>query len=153
MGLSELLQTELQGGLPHVRGGRADMYLPIRQGVIDTVLRLLPGVPADMVVAIGPERRVQVRYGVFHVNARLHRSVAFVPGPVVVLELASQLVAWGLRSAPLPPFVRLNGRQMEVHLAEVPALRPVAALWRHVQGITFDSTPGQLDVRVAVEVT
>jgi hypothetical protein len=152
MGVADVLGAEVSAGLPRLRGGRVAVRLPLRQSVIDEVLRLAPGVPADLAIDVGDDRRVQVRYGVFHANARLHPTAVLAPTPIILLELASQLVAWGLRRAPLPPFVRIAGRQLEIHLADVPALRDVAPLWRHVEQVTFDSTPGLLDVRVAFDI-
>lgn len=152
MRLADVLRAEVRAGLPRLRGGRVAVFVPVSQRVIDTVLRLVPGVPHDLAIDVGDDRRVQVRYGVFHANARLHPTAVLVPTPVILLELASQLVAWGLRRAPLPPFVRIAGRHVEIHLADVPALREAAPLWRHVEQITFDSTPGRLEVRVALDI-
>ncbi len=152
MSVADVLRHEMQAGLPRLSGGRIVLQVPLRQPVIDHVLGLLPGVPRDVAIAIGDERRLQVRYGVFHANARLQPEAARGPAPVVVLELASQLIAWGLRSVPLPPFVRVAGRDIEIHLADVPALREFAPLWRHVQQLAFGSTPGQLDVRVVLDI-
>lgn len=152
MGVAEVLRAEIDDGFPRARGGRAALYLPLRQAVIDELLRLVPGVPPDLAIELGDDRRVQVRYGVFHANARLHPTAVLAPTPIVILELASQLVAWGLRRAPLPPFVRIAGRQLEIHLADVPALREAAPLWRHVEQVTFDSIPGRLDVRVTLDI-
>ncbi len=152
MGALDIVRSEVHAGLPRLRGGRVVVDIPIRQPVIDQVLGLVPGMRPDVSIAIGPDRQLQVRYGVFHANARLHASAVHAPAPVVVLELASQLIAWGLRSAPLPRFVRLVGRDIEIHLADVPALRDAAPLWRHVRQIAFGSTPGQLDVRVVLDI-
>ncbi len=150
--LAETIRLEMAAGLPRLHGGRVDVHVPIRQPAVDTILRLIPGVPGDLAVEIGDDRHVQVSYGVFRAGARLHQAAVAGPAPVVVLSLASQLVAWGLRAVALPPFVRVAGRDIEIHLAAVPALRDLAPAWRHVSGITFDSTPGRLDVRVSVDI-
>ena len=151
-GLAETIRLEVAAGLPRLRGSRVDVYLPIRQPAIDAVLRLIPGVPGDLAIEIGDDRHLQVSYGVFRAGARLHHAAVAGPAPVVVLSLASQLVAWGLRAVTLPPFVSVSGRDIEIHLAAVPALRDLAPAWRHVSGITFDSTPGRLDVRASVDI-
>ena len=153
MGLLEMVRAELHGGLPRLTGTHAVVALPLRQAVLNEVLRLIPGVPPDLVIEIGSHRHVLVRYGVFHANARLAPALTTGPAPVLALELASQLVAWGLQRAPLPRFVRIAGRRVNVHLAEIPALREFAPLWRHAEQVSFDSAPGRLDVRATLHVT
>lgn len=153
MAVADVLLAEVRDGLQRVRGAHVSLFVPVRQRVLERVLGLSPGVPPDLVVAIGDERRLQIRYGVFHANVLLHPTAVLSPAPVVTLELASQLVAWGLRRVALPPFVRVSGRLLRIHLAEVPALAAAAPLWRHVEQIAFDTIPGRLDVRVALDVT
>ncbi len=149
----ELLLAELRGGLPRLQGARLSLVVPVRQVVIDEVLPLLPGLPPGVSVILGAAQQVQVRYGAFHVNARLRPSVDLRPAPVLTLELSSQLVAWGLQRASLPSFVRVSGRHLQIWLAEIPALHEVAAFWPHVEAITCASTAGGLEISAALHVT
>ena len=151
MPVLDVLQAELATGLPRLTGTRVIADVPVRQTVLDQVLPLLPGVPPDVRVDIGVDRQVQLRYGVFHANGRLAPRLTG-DNPVLTFELASQLVAWGLQRLSLPPFVRVSGRLVHVHLTRVPGLVPMAPLWRHLESLTFTSVPGRLDVRMAIHV-
>lgn len=152
MPLADVLRAEVLGGLRRLRGARVSAVVPVRQAVLDEVVRLVPGLPPDLAIALGGERHVQVRYGVFHANGRL------APGfsgraPSLTVELASQLVAWGLQRLSLPPFVAVRGRLVHVDLTRVPALADLAPLWPHVEAVSFASIPGRLDVRLDLHVT
>lgn len=153
MNLRELVEAELGTGLVRLQGTRVEAMMPVSQALIDEVLPLLPGVPANLAVTLGADQLVQVRYGAFHAEARVRPEVTFAPGPVVTLDLASQLVAFGLRRLALPPFVRVSGRAVQVHLAEIPALRDAQAVWPHVEQISLISLAGRLEVTVRVHVT
>jgi hypothetical protein len=147
----DVLHAEVRRGLPRLDGAQLQALLPIRQAVLDDVLRMVPGVPGDLTIDLGADRQVQVRYGMFHANGRL--AAGFTGNaPRVTVELASQLVAWGLQRLPLPPFVAVRGRLVHIELTRVPALVDLAPLWRHVDAVTFTSVAGRLDVRVEVRV-
>jgi hypothetical protein len=152
MALAHLLNAEVASGLSRVRGGRVSVQVPIRQHVVDELLRVLPGMPPDVAVTLGDAGRLQVRYGLFHANARLHPAARLTPAPVVTVELASQMLAWALQRAPLPPFIQVSGRLVHVHLARVPELERAAPLWPHVEHLAISSIRGQLDVRLSLHV-
>ncbi len=152
MPVTDLLLAEIAAGLPHLQGAAVTAELPVRQDLLQDVLSLTPGLPRDLRVEIGADRQLLVRAGPFHANARLAPALALAPTPRLTVELASQLVAWGLRAVALPPFVELSGRLVHVHLAAVPALRHLAPLWPHVTEAAFASAPGRLDIRLAVQV-
>ena len=152
MRLSERLLGEVYAGLPRLRGAMLNGVVPVRQQVLDDVLSIAPGWPAGVSVALGRDQHVQVRYGSLHANARLRRQVALGPRPVVTLELASQLLAWGLSRVPLPPFVRVSGRLVQVSMAEIPALSALGALWPHLAHATCTSTPGGLELAFGFHV-
>lgn len=151
MPVLDVLRAEVTRGLPRLSGARLTADVPIRQAVLDEVLRMVPGVPADLAVEIGADRHVQVRYGVFHANGRLAPRFTGT-APHLTLELASQLVAWALQRLPRPPFVGVQGRVVRVDLSRVPALALLAPLWRHVDAVSLTSTAGRLDVRIDVHV-
>ena len=153
MGALELVSGELRAGLPRLEGTRLSLVVPLRQSVIDEVLPLLPGLPAGVSVVFGADQKVQARYGAFHVTARLRPDVDLRPVPVLILDLSSQLVAWGLQRASLPSFVGVSGRQLQIRLAEIPALHEVAAFWPHVEHIRCASTADGLEISVALRVT
>lgn len=153
MRIPDVLDAELRAGLPRLRGLTAVADVPLRQPVLDEVLRLAPGLPADLRVEIGGEGQLRVRSGLFHAHVRLAPALTLSPRPRLTLELASQLVAWGLRAVPLPPFVEVTGRLVHVDLTGVPALRPLAQVWPHVEQVTLRSVPGRLDIRLTVRVT
>jgi hypothetical protein len=146
MSLGELVQQEFRNGLARMEGTRAVLVVPIRQRVIDDLLPLVPGVPPNVAVALGADRDLQVRYGSFHASARVRPQAALTPAPIVTFELASQLVAFALRRLPLPPFVRLSGRDVHVHLADIPALSELAGVWPHVEHIGFQPLAGGLQI-------
>ena len=77
-------------------------------------------------------------------------TVDLRPAPVLTLDLSSQLVAWGLQRASLPSFVRVSGRQVQIRLAEIPALQEAAAFWPHVEHITCASTTDGLEISAAL---
>ena len=151
MPVMDVLRAEVARGLPRLQGARVTAAVPVRQAVLDDVLRLVPGVPADLAIDIGADRQVQVRYGVFHANGRLASGFTGA-APRLTFELASQLVAWGMQRLPLPPFVAVRGRLVLVDLTRVPALADLAPLWRHVDAVSFASVAGRLDVRIDVHV-
>lgn len=152
MSLTDLLLGEIAAGLPRLRGAMIHGVLPLHQDVVRDVLPLLPAWPPGAHVALGPDQLVQIRYGSLHANARLHRLVALRPSPVITIELASQLVALGLRFVSLPPFVHVSGRVMQVRLAEIPALASLSALWPHLAHATCSSTPTGLDLAFGFHV-
>lgn len=153
MGAFELVSGELRAGLPRLEGTRLSLVVPLRQSVIDEVLPLLPGLPPGVSVVFGADQTVKAQYGAFHVTARLRPDVDLRPAPVLTLDLASQLVAWGLQRASLPSFVGVSGRQLQIRLAEIPALHDVAAFWPHVEHIRCASTADGLEVSAALRVT
>ena len=152
MRLTDRLLDEVQAGLPNLRGAMLHAVLPLHQELVEDVLPLLPGWPAGLRVALGPDQHVQIRYGSFHANARLHRLVALRPSPVITIELASQLVALGLRFVPLPPFVHVSGRIVQVRLAQVPAFAPLSALWPHLAHASCTSTPSGMELAFGFHV-
>jgi hypothetical protein len=151
MSVVDVLQAEVRRGLPRLDGTQVRALLPVRQTVLDDMLRMAPGVPADLSIELGADRQVQVRYGMFHANGRLAAGFSGT-APRVTVELASQLVALGLQRLSLPPFVAVRGRLVHVDLMRVPALADLAPLWRHVDAVTFTSVAGRLDVQVEVRV-
>lgn len=153
MNVRDLVAAELSSGLARLEGTRIDVVVPLRQRVMDDLLPLVPGVPANVSVALGPERQVQVRYGSFHASARLHPEVTFTPVPVVTLTLSSQLVAFALGRLTLPPFVRLSGREVRIHLAQIPALADLTGVWPHVDRMAFTSLADGLEISVRLVVT
>jgi hypothetical protein len=152
MSLTERVLDEVQAGLPRLRGAMLHGVLPVQQAVLDDVLPLLPGWPPGLRVVLGRDQHVQIRYGSFHANARLHRLVALPPAPIVTIELASQLVALGLRVVPLPPFVHVSGRVVQVRLADIPALAHLSALWPHLAHATCTSIPDGLELAFGFHV-
>ncbi|AMY10894.1 hypothetical protein LuPra_04137 [Luteitalea pratensis] len=152
MSLIERLLGEVHAGLPRLRGAMVHGVLPVHHRVVDELLPLLPGWPAGARVALGPDQRVQIRYGSLHVNARLQRLVALRPSPIVTVELASQLVALGLRFVPLPPFVQVSGRLVQISLADIPLLSDLAPLWPHLAHATCTSTPNGLELAFGFHV-
>ena len=152
MSLTDRLLGEVQRGssAPARRDAGRRPSRPHR--VVDDLLPLLPGWPAGARVAFGPEQHVQVRYGSFHANARLQRQVVLRSRPVVTIELASQLVAWGLSRAPLPSFVQVSGRLVQVRLADIPSLSGLAPLWPHLAHATCTSTPSGLELAFGFHV-
>ncbi|BCS33811.1 hypothetical protein TBR22_A30390 [Luteitalea sp. TBR-22] len=151
MALLDRLRAELETGGARMAGAHVRVRLPLRQGLIDGLLAHLPGVPAGLAVALGPQLQVQVRYGGLHANARIRPSATLRPRPELTVELASQLVAWGLRTVALPPFVRLDGRLVRVALDQGP-LHALAPLWRHVRSLTFIPTTDGLEVDLEARV-
>lgn len=152
MGLSDVVVGELRLGLPRLVGARLRAAVPVYRAVVQDVLPLLPGLPAGVAVAFGADQQVQVRYGSFFANAVLRPEITLRPSPVVTLELASQLVAWGLQRASLPPFVRVSGRLVHIWLAEIPALADLAGLWPHVDRLTCTSSPSGFDLRTELHI-
>ena len=152
MRLKGWIAEEVQAGLPSVQGTRADFFLPVRRDTLDQLLPLVPGVPQGLTILFGPDQHLQVRYGSFFANAKLRPDVQLQPAPIITIELASQLVAWGLQRAPLPPFVRVSGRFLQISLAQVPALQGLGALWGHLDRLTCLSTPSGIEVSGAISV-
>ncbi|HTU99776.1 MAG TPA: hypothetical protein VMF13_04505 [Luteitalea sp.] len=153
MEIGRIVAAEIESGLPRLRGLTARADIPVTQAVLDEALRLAPGLPRDLRVEIGADRQLLIRVGPVHANARLAPGLSLGPRPRLTIELASQLVAWGLRAVTLPSFVSVEGRLVHVDLASVPALRPAAPWWPHLQQVTFTSTHGRLAVHAAVQVT
>ena len=126
-------------------------YGPRAPHVVDELLPMVPGCPRGSRVSSRCDQHVQVRYGSFFANAACTPDDA-PPLPVLTLELASQLVAWGLQRAPLPPFVRVSGRLVQVSLAEIPAFSELAAVWPHLAHATCTSTPAGLELAFGFHV-
>ena len=153
MHVGRIIAAEIEAGLPRLQGLTARADIPVTQAVLDDALRLAPGLPRDLRVEIGADRHLLIRVGPVHANARLAPGLTLSPRPRLTVELASQLVAWGLRAVSLPAFVQVEGRLVHVDLARVPALRDAAPLWPHLQQVTFTSTHGRLEVQAIVQVT
>lgn len=150
MGLTERVLAEVRSGCPGLQGARVDVAIPVRRAVLDQILPLVPGLPRGFALLLGPDQQVQVRYGSFYANARVRPEVALRPAPVITVELASQLVAWGLQTAALPPFVRVSGRLIQIRLAEIPGLQTLAGLWRHLHRLTATSSPAGLHITASL---
>ena len=152
MSLSDRLLGEVHAGLPRLRGAMVQGVVPMHHELVDELLPLLPGWPPGLRVLLGPDQRLQIRYGSFHANARVQRLIALGPSPIVTIELASQLVAMGLRFVPLPPFVQVAGRFVQVRLADIPALADMAAVWPHLAHAACTSTPTGLELAFGFHV-
>ncbi len=152
MRVAEVVRAELQGECRRVRDGRVLAVFPIRQDVLDELLPLTPGVPDGLSLRIEADRSLEVRYGPLHARLRLHPTAVLSPAPVVSFEVASQLVAWGLRRVRWPAGIRIDGRHLHVDLAAMPALAALAPVWPHVEQLAFDSESGRLDVQVALVI-
>jgi hypothetical protein len=152
MSLLDLIDAELRTGLARLEGTRLSAEFPLRQRVIDELLRLLPGVPSNVSIAVGPDQHVQVRYGSVHANARLHPEVTLAPTPILTLTLSSQLIAFALGRLTLPPFVRLSGRDVTIQLAEIPACADLSGVWPHVEQIGIESAADGLAISVRLFV-
>jgi hypothetical protein len=152
MAIHDVVMRELEQGLPRLRGTRVVALVPLRQVVLNDILRRLPGAPRDLRLELGADNEVVARYSVFHFTARVHREVQLEPRPTLTLELSSRLVAWGLQQASVPPFVQISGRLIHVDLAGLPGLGDMAGLWRHVARLEFASRAGRLDVLVTVVI-
>jgi len=152
MGLREVAERELQDGLARLRGAHLNGTLPLRQAVLNDLLRLAGAAPQDLRLELGADNEVVARYGVLHFTARIHREVALAPTPVLTIELASRVAAWALQQASLPPFARVTGRHIRIDLSRVPALRAAAPLWPHVARLAVTSRSGRLDLHVTIHV-
>ena len=152
MSLMDRLLAEVHAGLPRLRGAMVQGVVPVHRELVDELVPLLPGWPPGLRVVLGPDQQVQIRYGSFHANARVQPLVSLGPSPMVTIELASQLVAVGLRFAPLPPFVQVSGRLVQVRLAEIPALADMSAIWPHLAHATCTSTPTGLELAFGFHV-
>lgn len=152
MALLDCLRAELDTGAPRLRGAEVRARIPLRQAVLDQLLARTPGLPQGVAVVLGTDGRLQVQYGAFHANARLRSAATLRPRPEVTLELASQLVAWGLARVTLPSFVRVEGRLVRVALDQGPlaVLRPY---WAHVRALSFRSLQDGLEIDVEIRVS
>ena len=135
----DLLRGDLRHGGPRLTGAQMQFACPVRQQLLDDLLPTLPGVPAGLTVRLQSDQRVQVQLGAFQAEARIRPDVVLVPAPAVVLDLSSQLVAWGLQRLTLPSFVKVSGKEVRVMLAEIPALGSMAELWPHVRELVCES--------------
>lgn len=152
MTVLDLVDAERRAGFVRFAGTRAAIVLPVRQAVIDEVLPLLPGVPAGLMVALAPDQRVRVQLGAFQATAYVHPVVALAPRPTLRVELASQLVAFGLRMVSLPRFVQVSGREIRVDLASIPALADTADLWPAVESISVSAGEQAWEIAVRVHL-
>lgn len=152
MALLDRLRAELDDGAPGLRGTLVRARIPVRQALVDDLLLRAPGIPPGVGVVLGADGQVQVRYGAFHANARLRPEATIRPRPEVTLELASQLVAWGLKRVALPSSVRVDGRLVRVALDEGP-LAVWRPYWSHVRALSFRSGQDGLSIDLEIRIT
>jgi hypothetical protein len=136
--------------LAQVAGSNVSVDLKISAAALNEVLALTsPGGRAPIVEVI-PGNVFVVRHGLFHAHAQLPAEIRPAEAPFLTLRLASRILGWTLRAVVHQPFMRIQGRDVTIALAQVPALEPWRDLWRHVARVTFATALGV--VRTGAEI-
>jgi hypothetical protein len=134
-------------------GSHAAGTLQIDPRAINEVLAMLAGHGATAPrLELQPHNVVMVRYGMLHARAELPRLADAPQSGQVTVVLASLVVAWALKAAVRQPFIHVHGRRLTIDMAAVPAFASWRDLWRYLQQLTFETTPGALRVGFTLAV-
>ncbi len=123
-------------------GTRAEGTINVSQAALNDLLNLDALALRGATLVVGADNQVVLRYGAFRVRATLPRAIETGPSPRVTVSLASFVVAIALRAALRQPYISVQGRQLAIALADVPALRPMRALWEHLRRAELATEPG-----------
>lgn len=134
-------------------GSRASGTLQLAERAINELLQSLAGAAAQLSIELQSERTLLVRYGMFHAHAQLPLTLAVGESPRLTLRLASLVVAVALKAMVRQPFIRVHGRYVTIELASIPELTAWRDLWKHVQHLAFEVSPGALRVHFVIAVT
>jgi hypothetical protein len=88
-------------------------------------------------ISAAPDNELIVRYGIIRARVVLPRTLDVGSAPQVRLRLASVLIALGLKAAIRLSYVRIDGREVTIFIADIPALRPLHQVWQHVKSASL----------------
>jgi hypothetical protein len=103
-------------------------------------------------ISVAPDNELIFRYGVVRARVMLPFTVDVGSAPQVRLRLASYLVALGLSAAVRLPYLRVDGRDVTIFIADIPALRPLRDVWQHVKSASLRTESGAvvMDFNISV---
>ena len=104
-------------------------------------------------VEVRPDNQVVYRHGIVRATVTLPHAVEMGAAPRATLSLASVMVALALRAVLRQPYVHVHGRQVTIHLAEVPAMQSVRAVWPYVRRVELATEPNGVRLHFVFIVT
>ena len=118
------LATEIDKGFPNVRGAHVQASLPLRQNVLDDLLRSdMPDVTLKLMddnAATVMHRGfgfLKIHFKLTNLRARPPHTVSFdVSGPAIA---ALKTARW---LGKIPPFIDIDGHSVSVNLARMPVM-------------------------------
>ena len=149
----DVLEQEASSGFPHLAGARVSGTVRVKQDLLNDWLRRVRQLPAGVQVDVGVGNHVAVRYGMIQVTGIIDENVDMSGGaPRIRLELASALVALGLRAVLRGPLMVIDGRHLIVDLAALEAIGQQRRYWSLLRRVRLRTTPGQVQVDVEAAV-
>jgi hypothetical protein len=149
-GLRQVLVRQVESGLADLAGTNFTALIPITEEVLNQLLRMSGRMRRDVYLSIEDANRLVVRYGVFHVAARV-AGVTMTPSPLVHLRLSSTVIAWMLHAVG-GSWLRIRGRDVSIDLSGASAFGAHRSLWQHVRDMQVTTSPGIMQLHVVFAV-
>jgi hypothetical protein len=149
----DVLEQEASSGFPHLAGARVSGTVRLRQDVLNAGLQRVREVPAGLGLDVSGGNRIAVHYGLVRVTGVIDENVDVSGGvPRVRIELASALVALGLRAVLRGPLMVIEGRNLIVDLAALDAVAQQRRYWALLRKVRLRTMPGLVlvDLEAAV---
>ena len=146
------LLRDLHSGGAGLRGTAGEGVVRIAEPDLNDMLASAAGSAAGLKVEIQNGNRVLARLGALHATVFLPPDTDLSRSPSLTFELGSIAVAWALKRMLKQAFVRIQGRQVAVDLAAVPALAPYRELLQYIRRVDMTTAAGVLTVRFHVAI-
>jgi hypothetical protein len=111
--------------------------LKISEAAMNELLNTKGSPARGAAISVAPDNEVVFRYGVLRARATLIGVIDVGAAPRLRLRLASLFVGVALSAALRQPYLRVNGREVTISLADVPALHGLREVWPYVKSAGF----------------
>jgi hypothetical protein len=104
-------------------------------------------------VEVRPDNQIIFRQGIVRATVTLPNTVEVGASPRITLSLASVMVGLALKAFLRQAYIEVRGRYVTIHLADVPALESLRAVWPSVRRVELATEREGVRMRVVFIVS